>query len=82
MTKALAKSSSKEVKNVTDSVRTHLNAVERAREVYLAQIKRAESEYFDRIKRATEIITNGEQPTAATPDASPQTAAPPETPPS
>ena len=34
----------------------HADAVERARELYLATIKRAEADYFDRIKRATDII--------------------------
>ena len=48
--------SSKAVKGSTSAVRSHLDAVERARELYLATIKRAEADYFDRIKRATDII--------------------------
>jgi hypothetical protein len=61
---------SKAVKGITSTVRSHLDAVERAREIYLAQIKRAEADYFDRITRATEIIT-GEP---AAPEASAPTA--------
>lgn len=56
MTTAVVKAS-KAVKGITSTVRAHLDAVERAREIYLAQIKRAESEYFDRIKHATELVT-------------------------
>jgi hypothetical protein len=56
MTTAVVKAS-KAVKGITSTVRNHLDAVERAREIYLAQIKRAESEYFERIKHATEIVT-------------------------
>jgi hypothetical protein len=51
---------SKAVKGSTPTVRLHLDAVERARELYLAQIRRAEAEYFDRITRATAIITGTE----------------------
>jgi hypothetical protein len=66
---------SKAVKGITSTVRAHLDAVERAREVYLAQIKRAESDYFDRITRATQIITGGEEPVKQeTPDVIPQAA--------
>jgi hypothetical protein len=63
MTTAVVKAS-KEVKGTTSNVRAHLDAVERAREIYLAQIKRAEADYFDRITRASTIIT-GEGPAAA-----------------
>jgi hypothetical protein len=56
MTTAVAKAS-KELKTSTSTIRHHLDAVDRAREVYLAQIKRAEADYFERIKRATEIVT-------------------------
>ena len=49
--------SSKAVKGSTSAVRSHLDAVERARELYLATIKRAEADYFDRIKRATDLLT-------------------------
>jgi hypothetical protein len=52
--------SSKAVKGSTSIVRTHLDAVEKAREIYLAAIKRAESDYFERIKRATQAVI-GEQ---------------------
>jgi hypothetical protein len=63
MNKAVVKTS-KVVKGATSTVRTHLDAVERAREIYLAQIKRAEADYFERIKHATAIITGEqEQPT-------------------
>lgn len=58
MTTAVVKAS-KTVKGITSTVRAHLDAVERAREIYLSQMKRAESEYFDRIKRATEMVTDG-----------------------
>lgn len=60
MSTAVVKAS-KAVKGITSTVRAHLDAVERAREIYLAGIKRLEAEYFDRIKRATEIIS-GETP--------------------
>ena len=59
MNTALVKAS-KILKGMTSPVSTHLDAVGRAREIYLAQIKRAESEYFDRIKKVTEIITEQE----------------------
>jgi hypothetical protein len=68
MSTAIVKAS-KAVKGMNVNVLNHLNAVERAREIYLAQIKRAESEYFDRIKRATEIIT-GEEVAAVAAEAS------------
>jgi len=55
MTTAVARAS-KELKTSTSTIRHHLDAVDRAREVYLGQIKRAESEYFERIKRATQIV--------------------------
>ena len=48
---------SKELKGSTSVIRKHLDAVDRAREIYLGQIKRAEAEYFERIKQATEIVT-------------------------
>jgi hypothetical protein len=51
---------SKILKGMTTTVRAHLDAVERARELYLGQMKRAEVEYFDRIKRATELIAGVE----------------------
>jgi hypothetical protein len=70
MNTALVKPS-KTVKGFTSTVRAHLDAVERAREIYLAQIKRAEADYFDRITRATTIIageeTAGTEPPSATP---------------
>lgn len=59
MSTAIIKAS-KAVKGMNLTVLNHLSAVERAREIYLAQIKRAESDYFDRIKRATEIMTEEE----------------------
>lgn len=68
MTTAVVKAS-KTVKGITSTVRNHLDAVERAREIYLAQIKRAESEYFDRIKHATEIITGNEEGAASVSEA-------------
>lgn len=68
MTTAVVKTS-KAVKGMMSTVRTHLDAVERARELYLASIKRAEAEYFERIKRATELITGetGEAPASEAP---------------
>jgi hypothetical protein len=53
---ALVKSS-KTIKGSTSAVRSHLDAVERARELYLATIRWAEADYFDRIKRATDLLT-------------------------
>ena len=53
---------SKELKGSTSVIRQHLDAVDRAREVYLGQIKRAEADYFERIKRATEIVTGVQSP--------------------
>jgi hypothetical protein len=61
---------SREIKSTTNVVRQHLDAVERAREIYLAGIKRLEADYFDRIKRATEIIT-GENTQEASSEAEP-----------
>ena len=52
--------SSKLIKGNTSAVRAHLDAVERARTIYLAAIKRAEAEYFERIKNATELVVGGE----------------------
>jgi hypothetical protein len=66
MTSEVVKAS-KAVKGITSTVRQHLDAVERAREIYLAQIKRAESEYFDRIKHATALISGDAGETAAPP---------------
>ena len=58
---------SKAVKGSTSLVRQHLDAVERAREIYLASIKRAEAEYFERIKRATEIVSGEPEQTEMQP---------------
>jgi hypothetical protein len=64
---------SKAAKILNSAVLNHLDSVERAREIYLAQIKRAEADYFDRIKRATSIMTGEEstvivtEPPAPTP---------------
>ena len=63
---------SKVIKGSTSAVRTHSDAVDRAREIYLAQIKRAEADYFERIKNAAEIITGEEA--AATEEAAPPAA--------
>jgi len=63
MTTALVRAS-KELKGSTSIIRQHLDAVDRAREIYLGQIKRAEAEYFERIKRATEIVTGVHAPEA------------------
>jgi hypothetical protein len=52
---ALVKTS-KAIKDSTSTGRMVLDAVERARAIYLAQIKRAEAELFDRIRKATDII--------------------------
>jgi hypothetical protein len=57
--------SSKVLKGMMSTVRTHLDAVERARELYLAQIKRAELDYYERIKKATAILTGEEEGTNA-----------------
>jgi hypothetical protein len=79
MTTAVTKAS-KLVKDNTSTVRHHLNAVERAREIYLAQIKRAEADYFERIKLATALVTGSDDGIAEA--ASSQQAAPTqETPP-
>jgi hypothetical protein len=66
MSTAIVKAS-KAVKGMNVNVLNHLNAVERAREIYLAQIKRAEADYFDRIKRATAIMNGEEVEVAETP---------------
>jgi len=63
MTTAIVRAS-KELKGSTSVIRQHLDAVDRAREVYLGQIKRAEADYFERIKRATEIVTGTQSPEA------------------
>jgi hypothetical protein len=52
--------SSNIIKGNTSAVRTHLDAVERARTIYLAAIKRAEADYFERIKHATELVVGSE----------------------
>ena len=59
---------SKELKGSTSVIRKHLDAVDRARELYLQQIKRAEHEYFERIKHATTLITGDDEETAKTVD--------------
>jgi len=66
---------SKAIKASTSVVRAHLDAVERARELYQAAMKRAEAEYFDRIKRATAIITGEESETQTEPSATSETTA-------
>jgi len=66
MNNALVRSS-KAIKGVTSAVRSHMDAVERATELYLATIRRAEADYFDRIKRATEMIAGEEAETPAPP---------------
>lgn len=65
MTTAIVRAS-KELKGSTSVIRQHLDAVDRAREIYLGQIKRAEAEYFERIKRATEIVTGIQSPEPVT----------------
>jgi hypothetical protein len=65
--KAVVVKTSKVVKGATNTVRTHLDAVERAREIYLAQIRRAEADYFERIKHATAIITGEPEQSATEP---------------
>jgi hypothetical protein len=69
MTTAMVKTS-KAVKGITSTVRTHLDAVERAREIYLATIKRAESEYFERIRHATEMVIGDAKAPEATSETS------------
>jgi hypothetical protein len=66
MAKDVVKTSSI-VKGNTSAVRAHLDAVERARTIYLAAIKRAEADYFERIKHATELVVGGEQQTEQQP---------------
>lgn len=65
MNTALVKPS-KTIKGMTSMVRTHLDAVERAREIYLAQIKRAEADYFERINRAMGVISDSDDPSSET----------------
>ena len=60
MTNAIVKAS-KELKSSTSNIRQHLDAVDRARDIYLGQIKRAEAEYFERIKRVTGIVTGSDE---------------------
>lgn len=65
MSRNLVKSG-KLVKSSTSTVTSHLDAVGRAREIYLSQIRRAEMEYFDRIKHVTEAFaTPSEEPVAS-----------------
>jgi hypothetical protein len=71
MTTTIAKRSSKEVRGSTAMVRSHLDKVERARQLYLDQIKRAEVAYFDRIKAATEEITGEHEPAGEEAEARP-----------
>lgn len=47
---------SKVVKDATSNVRRQFDALDRAREIYLAHIKRAEADYFERLKQATEEL--------------------------
>jgi hypothetical protein len=68
---------SKVLKGMTSTIRAHLDAVERAREIYLAQMRRAESEYFERINRATAIIT-GDDDSFSARDAAEQAAGEPQ----
>lgn len=62
---------SKLLRNTTSTVGQHLDAVTRAREIYLQQIKRAEADYFDRIKHATDVLTGAEQAIPVVDSASP-----------
>src|SRR4029077_9467582 len=77
---------SKAAKNLNSTVLSHLDAVERAREIYLGQNKRAEADYFERIKRATAIVTGEEAATgeaeipANAPAPAPTAAPPPDAP--
>ena len=73
MNSALVKPS-KAIKSSTSTVRSHLDAVERARQIYLNQIKRAEAEYFERIKHATKLVADE----ASTPEQSTETEPQPE----
>lgn len=74
MTTAVVRAS-KELKSSTSNVRQHLDAVERAREIYLAGMKRLEADYYDRITKATAIVS-GNATTPDTPAHQPQEAAP------
>jgi hypothetical protein len=76
MNTALVKPS-KEIKNITSFVRTHLDAVERARTIYLAQIKRAEADYYERMKRVMDIM-QGNEPSADAVAAEPVNDTPPQ----
>jgi len=65
MTTAIVRAS-KELKSSTSNIRQHLDAVDRARDIYLGQIKRAEAEYFERIKKVTGIVTGTDNETKET----------------
>jgi hypothetical protein len=53
---------SKLIRGMTSGMRAHLDAVERAREIYLTGMKNLESDYFTRIKRAMENLVPGPSP--------------------
>jgi hypothetical protein len=74
MTTAIVKAS-KELKNSTSNIRQHLDAVDRARDIYLGQIKRAEAEYYDRVKRVTAVLTGSDNEVEKAPEAQEEAAA-------
>lgn len=53
---------SKDIKEKTSRVRRHLDAMQRAGEIYRAGMIRLESDYAERVRVATEILTEGETP--------------------
>lgn len=62
-TKMVKIKTSRMLRDTTSTVGQHLDAVTRAREIYLQQIKRAEADYFERIERATLALTGGNDDT-------------------
>jgi hypothetical protein len=53
---------SRAIKGATTMVRAHSDAVDYAREIYLAQIARAEASYFERIERAMSLLHGEDAP--------------------
>jgi len=57
---------SKVLKGSVSKIGEHLNAVQRARDIYQAGMKRLEAEYYERIKHASTIFDGVEDAQVAT----------------
>ena len=56
---------SKTVKTSASIMRQTIDAMDRARDIYLGQIKRAEAEYFERIRQITVAVATPDESNGA-----------------